>query len=88
MSTYTLSGGSLEEAEAAAAMAAVACLLDEEAAATAAAAQPQGQTIGWRDAAKLIAQGLIPTRLPTAPRWGSIERLRRAGRGAGGIVGQ
>lgn len=87
MTTFTLSGGDIDEAEAAAAMAAVACLLEAEAAAQAAAAQG-GPPEGWRDTARLIAQGLIPTRLPAPPRWGSIERLRRAGRGGSGIVGQ
>jgi hypothetical protein len=87
MSSYTLSGGEMDEAEAAAAMAAVACLLEEEAAAMASAA-PDREPAGWRDAARLIAQGLIPVRLPAPPRWGSIERLRRAGRGRSGIVGQ
>ena len=87
MSTYTLLGGDMNEEEAAAALAAVTCLLEEEATAASAAA-PEPPRAGWRDAASLIAQGLIPTRVPVAPRWGSIERLRRAGRGGSGIVGQ
>jgi hypothetical protein len=87
MNAFTLTGGDLDEAEAAAAIAAVTCLLDEEAA-RAAAAQAEATPDGWRDAARLIAQGLIPTRVPATPRWGSIERLRRAGRGGSGVVGQ
>lgn len=86
MSAYLLSGGTMDEEEAAAAMAAVACLLEAEAAAP--AAQPPQTSSGWRDTARLITQGLIPTRLAVAPRWGSVERLRRAGRGGGGVVGQ
>ncbi len=87
MSTFTLSGGDMDEAEAAAAMAVVACMLEAEAAALSAAPQDVAPA-GWSAAARLIAQGLIPTRLPAAPRWGSIERLRRAGRASGGIIGQ
>ncbi|HMQ29302.1 MAG TPA: hypothetical protein PKD53_01190 [Chloroflexaceae bacterium] len=85
MTSFTLTGGDMDEEEAAAAMAAVACLLEAEGAAT---APPDDRRAGWRDAARLIAQGLIPTRTPAPPRWGNIERLRRAGRGGGGIVGQ
>lgn len=87
MTSYTLRGGAIDEAEAAAAIAAVACLLEEEAAALAGAGAGAARE-GWRDAARLIAQGLIPTRLPAPPRWGSVERLRRAGRGGSGVVGQ
>lgn len=88
MERYLISGGDLDEAEAAAAIAAVTCLLDEELAATQTGARSSAAPTGWHDAARLLAQGLTPTRLPVAPRWSSIERLRRAGRGNGGIVGQ
>ncbi len=88
MTTYSLTGGDLDEAEAAAAIAAVALLLEAEAATTLDAPQPAGRAAGWNAAARLIAQGLMPTRVPTTPRWGTIERLRRAGRGRGGVVGQ
>lgn len=40
----------------------------------------------WRGSAALIGQGLAPARTPAAPRWATIERIRRAG-GGGGIVG-
>ncbi|NTU81096.1 MAG: hypothetical protein HGA45_17230 [Chloroflexales bacterium] len=87
MPTYTLFGGEIDEEEAAAALSAVVCLLEEEAAA-ASASLPAGRGIGWHETAKLVTQGIIPTRVPIAPRWSSIERLRRAGRGSSGIVGQ
>jgi hypothetical protein len=86
MTNFILTGGDLDEEGAAAALAAVTCLLEEEAAAAAATEEAAGS--GWHDTAKLIAQGLIPVRVPATPRWASIERLRRAGRGRGGIVGQ
>ena len=41
----------------------------------------------WRDAAKLVVQGLQPDRTGVQPRWSTVERLRRAGRGGYGIVG-
>lgn len=81
-----LTGGA-DDTEAAAAIAAVLCVLDEEAAAAAAGAPPAGAS-GWQSATKLAIQGLRPSRLPAAPTWGHIERLRRAGRGGSGIVGQ
>ncbi|MFV9503560.1 MAG: hypothetical protein AB4911_03250 [Oscillochloridaceae bacterium umkhey_bin13] len=76
--------GSPNEAEAAA-IAAVMTILGVEAA--------QGEVASptperWRDAARMTTQGLIPTRTAVAPRWGRIERLRRAGRGSTGITGQ
>ncbi len=84
MSSYRLVGGSMDEAEAAAAIAAVTCILEAEA-----AAEPEAATVsGWASTARLTAQGLLPTRLPVTPRWNTIERLRRAGRSAIGIVGQ
>lgn len=79
-----LSGAPTDD-EAAAAIAAVMCLLEEEAAA---ASEEQAETVGWPEAARLTIQGLAPARLPVAPTWGHIERLRRAGRGGTGIVGQ
>jgi hypothetical protein len=80
-----LSGGEIDEAGAAA-LAAVAYLLDHEDRARAAAPQPAPRS-SWRDAARLSAQGVPETR-PAAPAsWGRVERLRRAGRGGGGIVG-
>jgi hypothetical protein len=72
--------------EATAAVTAVMCILEEEAAA--AASEEQAETVGWQEAARLTVQGLEPARLPVAPTWGHIERLRRAGRGGTGIVGQ
>jgi hypothetical protein len=41
----------------------------------------------WRDSATLIGQGIAPTRTPAQPRWATIERIRRAGRGGCGITG-
>lgn len=88
MESYRIIGGDPDEAEAAAALAAVACLLDEELAAAQAVARSAAAPTGWHDAARLLVQGLTPTRLPVALRWSSVERLRRAGRSNGGIVGQ
>lgn len=83
-----LAGGSAaDEEEAAAAIAAVLALLEDEAAAS---LQPEQPAVarGWHATARLIVQGMVPARLPVAPTWGRIERLRRAARGGGGIVGQ
>lgn len=89
MPNYTITGGPLDEDEAAAALAAVACLLELEAEVSSAAAQAEpAPPAGWRDSARLLAQGITPTRLPAAPRWNSIERLRRAIRSGSGVVGQ
>jgi hypothetical protein len=79
-----LDGGEIDEAGAAA-LAAVAYLL-AEADAVEGPTLPVGSA-GWRASAKLITQGLAPARVPLAPTWGRIERLRRAGR-SGGIGGQ
>lgn len=82
-----LTGGTIDDDAAAAAIAAVLCVLEEEAASLADATAPP-ETTGWQNATKLTIQGLRPSRLPAAPTWGHVERLRRAGRGGSGIVGQ
>lgn len=41
---------------------------------------------GWQSAAKLGVQGLRPMRTAHTPRWGTIERLRRAS-GFYGVTG-
>jgi hypothetical protein len=41
----------------------------------------------WHDTAKLVAQGVVPSRTPARPSWGRIERIRRAGKGSSGITG-
>ncbi|MCU0494726.1 MAG: hypothetical protein MUD01_24330 [Chloroflexaceae bacterium] len=41
----------------------------------------------WHASALMLAQGIAPVRLPCRPTWGRVERLRRAGRGARGVVG-
>ncbi|WP_238613359.1 hypothetical protein [Candidatus Oscillochloris fontis] len=72
------------EDEAAAAVAVIAALL------SAASPQPEEATtppVRWRDGSKLVAQGLTPARIPARLGWGSIERLRRAGKGGSGITG-
>lgn len=84
MPRYEISGATPHEEEAAAVIAAVSCLLADEGQSQ--TDQP-GQPAGWRGASRLLSQGLSPTRTSAAPRWGNIERLRRAGRGGGGIVG-
>ncbi len=74
----------VSEEEAAAAIAAIASLL----AASASPEEDEAATpMRWRDASKLVAQGLTPTRIPSRLGWGSIERLRRAGKGGSGITG-
>ncbi|PDW01467.1 hypothetical protein [Candidatus Viridilinea mediisalina] len=87
MTTYSINGSDIHEEEAAAAIAAVSSVLADEAAWAAAQAEPTAPK-RWHAATRLITQGIIPTRLPTSLGWGSIERLRRATRGSGGIVGQ
>ncbi|WP_298408543.1 hypothetical protein [uncultured Chloroflexus sp.] len=77
--------GTPTEEEAAAAVAAITLLLAEEAAQT--VAMPSEPPARWRDSMRLMVQGLQPTRVPETPRWSTIERLRRAGRGGMGIVG-
>jgi hypothetical protein len=81
-----LAGGPIDDEEAAAAIAAVLAVLEAEAAA--AADEPAASPRGWHASARLMVQGFLPARLPTAPTWGHVERLRRAGRGGSGIVGQ
>ncbi|MBP1468662.1 hypothetical protein EYB53_023310 [Candidatus Chloroploca sp. M-50] len=81
-----VTGGTIDEEEVAAALAVVAAVLESEAAAL---AQPGAPAMpGWVVGARLIAQGLRPTRVPAVPRWHTIERLRRAERAGTGIVGQ
>ncbi|MCS6887904.1 hypothetical protein [Chloroflexus sp.] len=77
--------GTPTEEEAAAAIAAITLLLAEEAAQ--AEVQTSEQPARWRDSMRLMAQGMQPMRVPGVPRWSTIERLRRAGRGGMGIVG-
>lgn len=84
MPRYEISGATPHEDEVAAAIAALSCLLAEEGQA---GAEQAAQPASWRGASRLISQGISPTRTAAAPRWGNIERLRRAGRGGGGIVG-
>ncbi len=80
---FTTTGAPSEE-ETAAAVAAIMTLLTEEN--TVIGDQPALPT-RWQDSMRLIAQGMSPMRLPVPPRWSTIERLRRAGRGGMGIVG-
>lgn len=74
------------EDEAAAALAAIQAYLAVSEAPTAEEPAPSGGS-GWRHAAKLTVQHLRPIRLATAPRWNTIERLRRAVGGSYGITG-
>lgn len=72
--------------EAAAAIAAIVSVL------AASAGQPEQAdeattAASWRDAAKLVAQGSAPNRTPARAGWGTIERIRRAGKGGSGITG-
>lgn len=41
----------------------------------------------WRASAKLVAQGVEPTRLRSLPPWNRIERVRRARHGFEGVIG-
>lgn len=66
-------------------LAAVSLVLAEAAQVGVAASEP-GQS-GWRASARLTTQGLTPWRAPTSVQWNTVERIRRAGRGGGGIVG-
>jgi hypothetical protein len=81
-----VSGGDLSEEEAAALLAALSCLLEEERS----GGLPVQASIPsrWRDSSRATIAGLAPTRLATKAAWGTIERLRRGGRGGTGIVGQ
>lgn len=79
-------GGVADEEEAAAAIAAVIAALDEDGAAEPDEAPAPRR--GWHASARLMVQGLLPTRVPAAATWGHVERLRRAGRGGSGILGQ
>jgi|GEM_PF-637597 len=81
----SLSGGASADEEAAA-LAAVLMLLSA-APAQADHITPAAPT-GWHASARVLTQGFPPTRLPAPPSWGRIERLRRAGRGGTGVVGQ
>jgi hypothetical protein len=70
--------------EVAAAIAAIVSLTAADGTAPASAREP---ATSWHSTAKLAAQGLVPGRTPTRPGWGSIERIRRAGKGGSGITG-
>jgi len=75
---YSDADGQAPDDEIAAAIIAVQMQLDWEA--TSAPAVP-AVTSGWRDAAKLSVQSLRPVKVPTQPRWNTIERLRRSSGG-------
>ncbi|MEF3274643.1 MAG: hypothetical protein K6356_09635 [Chloroflexus sp.] len=77
--------GTPTEEEAAAAVAAITLLLMEQAVQRGTA--PAEPLARWHDSMRLIVQGIPPVRVPTPPRWSTIERLRRVGRGSLGIVG-
>lgn len=64
----------LSDDEVAAALAAVQALLSQEQLAATASAEHDD---GWRNSARLAVQKLRPVRTQTAPRWSTIERLRR-----------
>jgi hypothetical protein len=70
--------------EVAAAVAAIVSLMAEEADSQDRISEP---TTSWRSTAKLAAQGIVPSRTPARPGWGSIERICRAGKGGSGITG-
>jgi hypothetical protein len=76
--------GPLTDDEIAAAIIAVQTFLSDEAPAPQSEAQPES---GWHRSAKLSIQNLRPARLSTAPRWNTIERLRRSMGGFYGITG-
>ena len=81
-----VSGGDPSEEEAAALLAAVSCLLEEE---RSGGLPAQASILSrWRDSSRATIAGLAPTRLATKAAWGTIERLRRGGRGGTGIIGQ
>lgn len=63
----------LADDEVAAAIAAVRAVLEVERQPPEPAASP-----GWSHAARLDAQGIRPVKLGVAPRWSTIDRLRRA----------
>jgi hypothetical protein len=70
--------------EVAAAVAAIVSLMVERGSPQESPPEPPAS---WHDAAKLVTQGLAPSRTPTRPGWGRIERIRRAGKGGSGITG-
>ncbi|NJN68151.1 MAG: hypothetical protein HC884_16270 [Chloroflexaceae bacterium] len=76
-------GANPTEEEAAAALVAVALYLETE--------QKPGDGLPepshWCSSARLITQGFPIIRVPMHPRWGNIERLRRASRAGTGIIG-
>jgi hypothetical protein len=72
------------DTEIAAAIAAVLHMLEgEQPPATESAAEPWA----WRGTRTLMTQGMVPARPATRPRWNTIERLRRVGRGGSGVTG-
>jgi hypothetical protein len=72
------------EDEVAAALAAVSCYVAGEQS----TADGTNGDWRWKGSATLIIQGLPTTRSPQLPTWGNVERLRRAGRGGTGLIGQ
>jgi hypothetical protein len=76
---YSDADGQTPDDEIAAAIIAVQMQLGLEA--TSAPAAPAVAASGWHAAAKLSVQSLRPVKVPTHPRWNTIERLRRSSGG-------
>lgn len=82
--SIAIGGSSAQADEVAALLSAITCCLatDEDVQIPAHVAEWE-----WHSSALLQAQRVVPDRIPLRPSWGNIERLRRSGRGGGGIVG-
>jgi hypothetical protein len=81
---YSDADGQTPDDELAAAIIAVQLQLGLESTSTSAT---PAATSGWYAAAKLSVQSLRPVKVPTQPRWNTIERLRRSSGGFYGITG-
>ena len=76
-----------DEEEAAAVLAAVAQYLADEQAALEQLLRKTQDIWQWQGSKVLLAQGVLPIRVPERPAWHNIERLRLTRSGVAGVVG-